>query len=75
MRGRGNDFRELSVSSNVVRVSGLFNKVGGDGVEFLAYVEGGRQSPLLIGIEHDERIGADDLAQHGRPAHVTRRLM
>ena len=57
--GRGNDFRELSVSSNVVRVSRLFNKVGGDGVEFLAYVEGGRQSPLLIGIEHDERIGAE----------------
>ena len=53
-----------AVRPNIVRMRGFFYEVRGYVSKLLAHFQRTWKRPLLVGVEHDERIGAGKFAQH-----------
>ena len=57
---------------DIVGVGWLFDPERLESGEFTAHAAGVGQVPMLIGIEHQSSVVADDFAQHCGPPQVAR---
>ena len=57
-------FCDCAVRSNIVWMCWFFHEVRRDVLKLRAHLQRTWKSPLLIGIDHDQRIRARELAQH-----------
>src|SRR5579883_814767 len=62
--------RQLAVCLNVVRVCGFFYPVGVHGSQRCAHLPGLGERPLLVGIEHNGALGANDFAKQVGTPHI-----
>src|SRR6201993_2550385 len=70
-RDRFDGFCECAVGTNVVWMGWFLHEEGGHLPKFVAHLERSWKSPLLVGIDHDQRVLAGQFAQHESASHVT----
>ena len=65
-----NRLGKRAMGANVVRMGGFFHKKRSHFSKLLAHFKCARQGPLLVRVEHDQRISSSQLAQHEGTPHV-----
>src|SRR6202020_321475 len=61
---------ECAVSSNIVRVGGFLHEVRRHVLKLCAHLQRTWKSPLLVSVDHDQRLGASKFAEHEGAPHI-----